>query len=82
MVYFFFIRSSSDSESDKKEGSTTLEKQKDNENYNILFENKKAKNNIEIERRTNETSIVEVKREKWYNRLIYFFKSKLKNVIK
>ena len=58
------------------------EKQKDNENYNILFENKKAKNNIEIERRTNETSIVEVKREKWYNRLIYFFKSKLKNVIK
>ena len=58
------------------------EKQNDNENYNILFENKKAKNNIKIERITNETGIVEIKREKWYKRLIYFFKSKLKNVIK
>ena len=65
-----------------KEKEKEKEKQNDNENYSILFENKKAKNNIEIERRTNETSIIEIKREKWYNRLIYFFKSKLKNVIK
>ena len=50
------------------------EKNKKNEveQYNILFEKKKAKNIIERENQTDETSLVVIKKEKWYKKLFEF----------
>ena len=56
-------------------------KEKDNHNkikqFNTLFENKK-RHNIENKKETNETNLTEIKKDKWYKRLILL----LKNIIK
>ena len=53
------------------------DKQNNNEKFNILFNNKKEKPNIENAIIPTETGLIEMKKEKWYKKLLFFIKNRI-----
>lgn len=48
-----------------------------NEKYNIIFKNKNIKDNPKDDINKEEYSLIELKHEKWYKRLLLFIKNKI-----